>query len=34
MTFHESGDGKSWVWKWNGKTVDGYAIRSELIKAK
>ena len=34
MTFHESGDGKSWVWKWNGKTVDGYAIRSELTKAK
>jgi hypothetical protein len=34
MTFHESADGKSWVWKWNGKTVDGYAIRSELTKAK
>jgi hypothetical protein len=34
MTFHESGDGKSWVWKWNGKTVDGYAIRSELTKPK
>jgi len=34
MTFHESGDGKSWVWKWNGKTVDGYAIKNELTKPK
>jgi hypothetical protein len=34
MTFHESQDGKSWVWKWDGKTVDGYAIRNELTKPK
>ena len=34
MTFHESQDGKSWVWKWNGKTVDGYAIKNELTKPK
>ena len=34
MTFHESGDGKSWVWRWNGKTVDGYAIKNELTKPK
>ena len=34
MTFHESQDGKSWVWKWDGKTVDGCAVRNELTKPK
>jgi hypothetical protein len=34
MTFHESQDGKSWVWKWDGKTADGGAVRNELTKSK
>jgi hypothetical protein len=34
MTFHESQDGKSWVWKWDGKTADGGAVRNELTKPK
>jgi hypothetical protein len=34
MTFHESQDGKSWVWKWDGKTTDGGAVRNELSKPK
>ena len=34
MTFHESGDGKSWVWKWDGKTADGGVVRNELMKPK
>jgi hypothetical protein len=34
MTFHESQDGKSWVWKWDGKTTDGGAVRNELTKPK
>ena len=34
MTFHESQDGKSWVWKWQGTTADGGAVRNELTKPK
>lgn len=34
MTFHESADGKSWVWKWQGTTTDGGAVRNELTKPK
>ena len=34
MTFHESEDKKNWVWKWQGKTADGGAVRSELTKPK
>jgi hypothetical protein len=34
MTFHESADGKSWVWKWQGTTTDGGAVRNELTKSK
>jgi hypothetical protein len=34
MTFHETQDGKSWVWKWDGKTADGAVVRSELTKPK
>jgi hypothetical protein len=34
MTFHESQDGKSWVWKWQGTTTDGGAVRNELTKPK
>jgi hypothetical protein len=34
MTFHESQDGKSWVWKWDGKTTDGGAVTNELMRAK
>jgi hypothetical protein len=34
MTFQESQDGKSWVWKWNGTTTDGSAVRNELTKSK
>ena len=34
MTFHDSQDGKSWIWKWQGKTTDGGAVTSELTKAK
>jgi hypothetical protein len=34
MTFHESEDGKNWVWKWQGTTTDGGAVRSELTKPK
>jgi hypothetical protein len=34
MTFHESADGKNWVWKWDGKTTDGGAVRNELTKPK
>jgi len=34
MTFSESQDGKSWVWKWDGMTPDGRYVRNELTKAK
>jgi hypothetical protein len=34
MSFHESEDKKSWVWKWQGKTTDGGAVRNELSKPK
>ena len=34
MTFHESQDGKNWVWKWQGTTADGGAVRNELSKPK
>jgi hypothetical protein len=34
MTFHETQDGKSWVWKWDGKTADGAVVRNELTKPK
>jgi hypothetical protein len=34
MTFHESQDGKSWVWKWDGKTAEGQIVRNELTKPK
>jgi hypothetical protein len=34
MTFHESQDGKSWVWKWDGKTAEGQVVRNELTKPK
>ena len=32
MTFHESDTG--WVWKWQGTTTDGGAVRNELTKSK
>jgi hypothetical protein len=32
MTFHETSTG--WVWKWQGKTPDGGAVRNELTKSK
>jgi len=32
MTFHETATG--WVWKWQGKTPDGGAVRNELTKPK
>jgi hypothetical protein len=32
MTFHESDTG--WVWKWQGTTTDGSAVRNELTKPK
>ena len=32
MTFHESDN--VWLWKWNGKTVDGSTVRNELTKSK
>jgi hypothetical protein len=32
MTFHETATG--WVWKWQGVTPDGSAVRNELTKAK
>ena len=34
MTFHESEDRANWVWKWQGTTTDGGAVRSELTKPK
>ena len=34
MTFSESQDGKSWVWKWDGMTPDGRYVRNELSKSK
>ena len=34
MTFHESQDGKSWVWKWDGKTAEGHLERNQLTKPK
>jgi hypothetical protein len=34
MTFHESTDGKNWVWKWEGTTTDGGAVRNELTRPK
>jgi len=34
MTFHESQDGKSWVWKWDGMTPDGRYVRNQLTKSK
>ena len=34
MTFHESEDKASWVWKWQGTTADGGAVRNELTKPK
>ncbi|MGH7358807.1 MAG: hypothetical protein ACREJR_08335 [Candidatus Rokuibacteriota bacterium] len=34
MTFHESEDKANWVWKWQGTTTDGGAVRSELTKPK
>jgi hypothetical protein len=34
MTFHESQDRKSWVWKWDGKTAEGQVVRNELTKPK
>jgi len=34
MTFHDSQDGKSWVWKWDGVTPDGRYVRNELTKSK
>jgi hypothetical protein len=34
MTFHDSQDGKSWVWKWDGVTPDGRWVRNELTKSK
>jgi hypothetical protein len=34
MTFHESQDGKSWVWKWDGVTPDGRPVKNELTKSK
>jgi hypothetical protein len=32
MTFHESSTG--WIWKWQGTTTDGSAVRHELTKPK
>jgi hypothetical protein len=32
MTFHETDT--VWVWKWQGKTQDGGAVRNELTKSK
>ena len=32
MTFHESAT--AWVWKWQGTTTDGGAVRNELTKSK
>jgi hypothetical protein len=34
MTFHESEDKTHWVWKWQGTTTDGGAVRNELTKPK
>jgi hypothetical protein len=34
MTFHESTDGKNWVWKWDGTATDGSAVRNELTRPK
>jgi hypothetical protein len=34
MTFHESQDGKGWVWKWDGVTPDGRPVKNELTKSK
>jgi hypothetical protein len=34
MTFSDSQDGKSWVWKWDGVTPDGRWVRNELTKSK
>jgi len=34
MTFHESQDGKSWVWKWDGKNAEGQRELNELTKPK
>jgi hypothetical protein len=34
MTFHESEDKKNWVWRWQGTTTDGGAVRNELTKPK
>jgi hypothetical protein len=34
MTFSDSQDGKSWVWKWDGMTTDGRYVRNELSKSK
>ena len=34
MTFSESQDGKSWVWKWDGMTPDGRYVRNVLTKSK
>ena len=34
MTFHESEDKANWVWKWQGTTADGGAVRNELTKPK
>jgi hypothetical protein len=32
MTFHETGTG--WVWRWQGTTTQGSAVRAELTKSK
>jgi hypothetical protein len=32
MTFHETDT--AWVWKWQGTTTDGGAVRNELTKSK
>jgi hypothetical protein len=34
MSFHESEDKKNWVWRWQGTTADGGAVRNELTKPK
>src|SRR5262249_5038659 len=34
MTFHESQDGKAWIWKWDGMTPDGRYVRNVLTKSK
>jgi hypothetical protein len=34
MTFSDSQDGKSWVWKWDGMTPDGRYVRNVLTKSK